>query len=147
MADLLAIRQALADQLNTLDMVEADEMRISTYMLANPLQVAPVVEVFPEKFTYDAVSFETDELRFKVRALIGSVLEESAQRIVDDLLDTAGENSIKAVLESDRTLDGLVDDVTVEQSTGYRTYPVELPGVPTQHMLGCEWTVCVIADR
>jgi len=149
MADELGIRNALAAALNNLDMVETGEVRVFAFMLPNPLSVAPVIEVFPDKFTYDSVSLRTDELRFKVRALTGNVLSESAQDTIDALLATADDNgnSIKAVLEEDGRLDGLANDVTVEQSTGYRTYAVEVPGAPTQHMLGCEWTVCVIADR
>jgi hypothetical protein len=138
MADLDAIRQALAANLQPA--ADAIGGQVSAYMLAQP--TPPALEIYPDKFFYDK-GVHTDELIFKVRAIVGFTLDVGAQQTLDNMLDTAGPRSIKAALEAEPTLGGLVDDLRVEQSLGYRLYPVGERG----HAIGTELTVCVIATR
>lgn len=139
MASLDDIRNGLATNLvDTFDGI----VNVSAYMLPQP--IAPVLEIYPDKFLYDEL-IGTDEIHMKVRAIVGNVLEIGGQKLLDNLLDTSGDQSVKAALESDSTLGELVDDLRVESCTGYRMYPVE--GQPGQHWLGCEWTVVIHATR
>lgn len=156
MADVEAIRRGIAANLAAvLQTAAAQEfqMQVSAYM--NPQSTPPTIEVYPDKTIYDEL-ISTDELRFKVRALVGFNFAIGAQQLLDRYLGTEGELSVKALIEADPRLtdrledDGSIqaqepaaDDLRVEDSTGSRLYPIEGRG----HALGCEWTVCVHATR
>ena len=81
------------------------------------------------------------DLTFTVRALVPHTLEESAQTLLDMLLDTTGSSSMLLALEADPTLGGLVSDTTVTEASEVKSYtsPGQEPGA-----VGCEWTVEVI---
>src|ERR1043166_6807324 len=122
MADMDAIRNAMADSLREIP----DMNNVSPYLTIQP--IPPTLEIYPDKFYFDR-GIQTDELRFKVRAIIGSVLNIEGQQYLDSLLDSSGEMSVKAALEANRTLDGLVDDLRVEEVSGYKLYPYDVgPG-------------------
>ena len=72
-----------------------------------------------------------------VRVYVSNVTDQGSQAKLDSYLDPDGVNSVKAAIESDRTLGGVVDDLHVTSATGAQTYGLE--GQPT--MLGSEWTV------
>ena len=72
-----------------------------------------------------------------VRVYVSNVTDQGSHAKLDSYLDPDGVNSVKAAIESDRTLGGVVDDLHVTSATGAQTYGLE--GQPT--MLGSEWTV------
>lgn len=82
------------------------------------------------------------DLAFTVRALVPHTIEESAEALLDTLLDTSGASSLLAAVESDTTLGGLVSDTIVTEATEVKVYPVA--GVSEPGALGVEWTVEVI---
>lgn len=136
-----AIRNAMAESLREIP----DMNNVSPYLTVQP--IPPMLEIYPDKFFFDK-GFSTDELRFKVRAIIGSVLNIEGQQYLDSLLDSSGEMSVKAALEADRQLGGLVDDLRVEEVSGYRLYPYDAgPGQQPMRLLGCEWEVCILSTR
>ncbi len=72
-----------------------------------------------------------------VRVYVATATDRGAQVKLDSYLDPDGSESVKAAIESDRTLGGTVDDLHVTGATGAQTYALE--GIAT--MLGSEWTV------
>jgi hypothetical protein len=73
-----------------------------------------------------------DVQRFNVRIVVGRD-GDAAQERLDELIAAAG---VKALLEADRTLGGLVADVAVVKCTGYQLFP-------PADVLGATWTVAV----
>lgn len=129
-----AMREGLVANLSTLD-----GRQIVPYMLGAP--TPPTIQVFPETVEYDrAMHRGYDAWTFVVQAFAGLTTDRGAQISVDEMLEPSGSNSIKAAVESDKTLGGIVSDVRVVSATGYRVYPSDGGAV-----LGCEWTVYVIA--
>lgn len=117
------------------------DFQVSAYMLANP--TPPTIHLFPEEVMYDeAMRRGLDEIRITVQAFVGLVSDQGAQVRLDELLAPAGAGSLKAAVEADPTLGGTVDDLRVVGATGYKVYSV---GGQVSTVLGCEWTVHVIA--
>jgi hypothetical protein len=75
-----------------------------------------------------------------VQGLSGSLESQASQTNLDAWLAPAGTGSVKAAIEADRTLGGIVDDCWVRQSSGYKVYTMPSKG----HMLGAEWLVEVL---
>lgn len=76
-----------------------------------------------------------DHRRFRVRVLPAEEVGDVAEYL-DGLLDPDGDASVKARLEADDSLGGLVADVRVLGSTGHQQYQT-----PDGPRLGAEWTV------
>ncbi len=75
-------------------------------------------------------------LTILVRVFVASVMDKSAQAQLDSYLAPDGDNSIKAAIESDRSLGGLIDDLHVTGATGEQAYTMG-----QVQMTGSEWTV------
>jgi hypothetical protein len=56
-----------------------------------------------------------------VSVIVGRVDERTAQDRLDGYANSSGVGSIKNAIESDRTLDGLVDDLVCSEMTGIST--------------------------
>lgn len=129
------LREGLAANLDAIEDVQA-----SAYMLSNP--TPPTIEVVPDEVDYDAAMGRGDDTwRFVIRAYVGVASDKGAQLLLDELLAPSGTRSVKTVLEADETLGGVAEDLHVQTATGYRIY--QRAGGP--ELLGCEWTVEVIA--
>lgn len=139
MADelLKSMRQALAQVLTD----GIDELQVKPYMLTNPSP--PSAHLWPSgPVDFDATMQRgADEWLFTLQVFVAEGVSESSQVRLDEYLEPFGPRSVKAVLEADETLGGLVDDVTVTEASGYRRYLTEGRGP----VLGCEWTVKVLA--
>ena len=134
MADLTAIRQGLAAALEPLG------FQVSPWVLSEPTPPCAYVTVGPEDYAQVMAGGHT-ELTFVVFVLVGMASEVGAQQQLDQMLDTEGAQSVKALLEADQTLDGAAFSVHVPSRTGERLYrrTVSTP------LLGAEWTVLVRA--
>lgn len=133
MADLAAIRAGLAARLATIEGLQQ-----SAYVLAQP--TPPAVEVMPGPIDYDlAMGRGLDRRNFTVRAFVGLTGDIGAQKLLDKLLAKDGPQSIKAAIESDPTLGGVVDDLHVRRNTGYRVF---VKG--SDQVLGSEWEIEVL---
>lgn len=105
--------------------------------LANSLKNVPGVAQtsawnLPEGFTAPclfvlgngAVSYDstygrgTDSLSFVVRGITGAVDSVGAQRLISQWVGGSGTSSVKAALQADRTLGGVVDDLRVTDYSG-----------------------------
>lgn len=134
MADLSDVREGLAANLGLIEHVQ-----VSAYMLGNP--TPPAIEVMPDETEYDKTFRRgMDRWFLKVRAFVGKPSDIGSQKRLDRMIATSGANSVKAAIETDCTLGGVVDDLRVVKCSGYRTYG-QTPGV-----LGAEWLVEVWAE-
>jgi hypothetical protein len=135
MATLADIRAGLAQALSAIPGVQAN-----AYATSAP--TPPCFFVQPDDITYDtALRRGYDTWRMRVTGLAALTFSEGGQMVLDQWLATAGANSVKAALETDVTLGGVAETLTVQSVTGYRTYQREAGGVA----LGAEWTVLVYA--
>jgi hypothetical protein len=110
------IREALAANLAGLTAEQH-----SAYLLTNP--VTPALMIMPgppgggdfteyHQAMQDGLSFMT----FTVRCEVAVGLDVAAQQTLDNYLDVRAGSSVKAAVESDRTLGGLVSDLIVRRS-------------------------------
>lgn len=135
MATPREVRAALADALR-----EIGGIQVSDYTNANPQP--PCAEIRRGPVLYhqamqDGVSFWT----MLVRVYVATISDKNAALRLDAFLAETGDSSVKAALELDTTLGGIVSDVTVSEATGENAYVVE--GLPI--LLGSEFTVTVYA--
>lgn len=137
MPEMSDVREALATNMQPIPGVQ-----VSAYMLGNP--TPPSIEVMPDEVEYDK-TFQrgTDYWFFKVRAFVGKPDAIGAQKRLDRMLASSGAESVKARIESDHTLGGLVDNLLVTKCSGYRVYGAGQSG---PGVLGAEWSVRVWAD-
>lgn len=137
MTDLAAIRAALAARLATLD---SGNIQASPYLMSSP--TPPAAHLFPAEVDYDqAMNRGLDQWDFTVQLFVGAVTDQGAQQKLDVYLAPSGANSVKGVLESDRTLGGLVAHTHVLRAGGAAVY-VRDGGIP---LLMSEWTVRIRA--
>ena len=135
MADLADIREALAASLASIP-----NLHQSGYLLANP--TPPFAEVYPVAKVYDrAMQRGLDVWHLNVRVGVGMGLSLGAQRSLDAFIADIGTSSIKAAIEDDRTLGGVVEFVRVTRCDAYRMF--ERQG--SSAVLGAEWEVEVLA--
>ena len=134
-ATLSAIRLGLKANLETITGVQ-----VSAYLDANP--TPPAIEVTLEDDTeYLTMGRATIEWKFLVRAYVGMAVEQQAQVLLDLLMESAGASSVRAAIESDKTLGGAAQDVAVSGMRAPRIY--SRAGGP--EYLGAEWAVDVLA--
>ena len=76
--------------------------------------------------TFDSVNYDTsmgrglDEYTFRVILVIGRVNTRGAEQNLDAFLSGSGSKSVKAAIESDRTLGGEANDLRVTTGTNLR---------------------------
>jgi hypothetical protein len=107
---ITSMRTALATNLGTIS-------GIRTYadIPDNPAMPCAVVQL--QSVNYDlAFNKGLTEYNFVITAIFGRIATSTAQRNLDALIST-GERSLKAAVESDRTLDGEAFDVRVSEMT------------------------------
>jgi hypothetical protein len=137
MADTLTnIRQALADAIQS----RIDGIQVSPWLLANP--TPPAAHVFPAQLSYhQAFGNGMETWEFTLQVFVSENAGDiGSQQILDRYLSRTGPSSIKAALEDDLTLGGVISDLTVTQSSGYRQYMTQ----GRANVLGAEWTINVI---
>ena len=131
-----AVRQALADRLATIEAVQ-----VNPYALSQP--TPPGFQILPPGRTYDFAMGGANglsEWTFVVQAFVNFGSDVGAQVLLDEMI-TDGATSVKALLEADKTLGGLVQTLRVLESSPGRM--VELPsGNP---MLLVEWRVQILS--
>lgn len=136
---LAQIREGLRANLATI----GDDVQTSAYRLANPTM--PSVQVLgPDEIEFHkTMQNGHDQWALTVMAFAGLVSGIGAQKVLDQFIPATGTRSVKAAIESDKTLGGLGVRAIVESCTGYREYAV---GNPPQAVLGAEWRVRLEAD-
>lgn len=130
------IREGLRARLDTITGLQA-----SAYLLSNP--TPPCAEIQPGEIEYDrAMARGMDGTQMTVRVYVGNTTDIGSQKRLDRMLAPAGADSVKAAIEADRTLGGVVDDLRVTRCSGYRVY--SRAGMPNATVLGAEWDIEVI---
>lgn len=135
-ATLAQIREGL--RANLAAYLEPD-VQVSAYMLDNGTY--PSVQVNgPDDGTYDlTMQRGLDHMTIVVQGLVGSHTDIGRQKQLDEWLAPTGSSSVKAAIESDATLAGLVVAARVVRFNGYRIYSLPNSGP----VLGAEWFVSV----
>lgn len=137
MTTLAAIRAGLAANL-----ANVPGAQVSAYVLANP--TLPTIWVRPatEPVNYhQAMGNGLDEWMMLVQAYVGTPSDIGAQKQLDEFLASSGATSVKAAIESDKTLGGAASDLMVTNCSGYLEY--SRPDGTTA--LGAEWNVRVLS--
>jgi hypothetical protein len=135
---IAAAREALAENIQR----RFPSIQVSPYILSTP--TLPAAFVFPGLVTYDlAMHRGADYTEFTVRAMVGPYGDIAAQQLIDQLLEPSGTGSMKAAIEQDETLGGVVYDVSVTECTGLRMYQPTPGSAP---VMGADWTLRVFAD-
>jgi hypothetical protein len=135
MADISTLRTAIATNLAT---VSGLRTAATVPDQINP----PVAVVMPTSITYDMAFARSggDEYEFSVMVIVGRVDERTAQNKLDAFCSGTGAQSIKAAIESNRTLGGAAFDCRV---TSLRNY--SQVSVADVNYLAAEFAVQVFA--
>lgn len=142
MSSLAAIRAGLVTNLNVLKTTYQD-MQISPYVLSNP--TPPVIWIKPTQgnvteYHQAMATIANPDSQFTwtltIQAFCGGG-DISAQATLDELLDTKGAHSVKAAIESDKTLGGAAEDLIVRRCISYQEYQ----RADGTLLLGAEWIV------
>ncbi|CAB4178154.1 hypothetical protein UFOVP1462_39 [uncultured Caudovirales phage] len=115
------IRQGIKDNLSTID-------GLRTYDLVPDVIVPPCVVVGQLDFTFDLDNARgLDQANLDVFVIVQRFSERTGQDKLDKYLAGSGNESIKAAIESDRTLGGACDTlrVTSAESGTYQTGDIE----------------------
>lgn len=140
-----AIMLALADQIalaltggttspGTSDPAVAD-LAVNPRLVWNP--TPPAIDIYPADPFQDGIAFGkgNSEMFFVVRARVDTPDHEAAQDLLLSLMDPVGVSSVAAAIIEDRTLGGVVEDVTVEGPSDYGVFIDPGGGA----LLGCTW--------
>lgn len=107
------IRQGIATNLATIS-----GLRTSAFVPDNP--TPPIAIVVPERVDFDtAMHRGLDTYAFKVLVIAQRASERSAQNTLDAFCNPTGATSVKAAIESDRTLGGACADCRVVSLADY----------------------------
>lgn len=130
-ATAVEIREAISAALK-----EIPGMQASAYVLGN--STPPFAHVLRGELVYDqAMGHGTHTWTMRVRAYVALTTDIGAQKLLDEYLAVDGERSIKAAIEADPTLGGVISDLQVKSASGEQEV-VRDQGGP---LLGSEWTV------
>lgn len=104
MADITTIRNKIAENIGTVT-----GLRTSAELIDNPSPPIALVAL-------DSVQYHDDfgngiQLSFSVTVVVGRSAERQMQRKLDAYISPTGAQSVKAGIESNRSLDGTVDDL------------------------------------
>jgi hypothetical protein len=119
MADVSALRAGIATNLAT---VSGLRTAATVPDQINP----PVAVVMPTSITYDTAFARSggDEYEFSVMVIVGRVDERMAQNKLDAYCSGSGTQSIKAAIQSNRTLGGQAFDCRVTSLRSYNQISV-----------------------
>lgn len=134
MATITGLRTALATNLDTIT-------GLRTHATAPGQIASPAAVIHLEQVDYDsAMGRGLDEYTFSVRVYVSAANDRKSQDNLDAYLASSGAGSVKAAIESDRTLGGAACDVRVTAASGYALY--QYAG---SDYLAAEWSVTVYA--
>jgi hypothetical protein len=134
--DVARVRKAIAANLSAIS-----EVNVNAYAMAQP--TPPGLQILPPSVTFDqSMQRGFDLWTFTVQGFVSLTGDVAPQMLLDELCAPAGPRSVKAALESDPTLDGLVSDASITEQTPGRVLETA-GGSP---MLVVEWNVQVWAS-
>lgn len=148
MADVTAIRHALADKLAEVFSVavagEGDAWSVSPTIVTQPDVPQLVVMKGPTEYG-EAMGYSLHKLTMLVVAYVSAGSSEESQDLLDELLAPSGDRSVYATImapdhDSQVTLGGVCGDLIVTRDSGHRLYHVA--GID---YLGADWEIDVYA--
>ena len=114
MPSLSDIRTGLATNLGTIN-----GLRTSAFVPDEPKP--PIAIIFPDNISFDtAFNRGLDTYTFSVQLIVSKISDRNAQSNLDAYCNPDGDSSVKAAIESDRTLGGLIQDLRVTEVRDYR---------------------------
>lgn len=139
-ATLAQIRAGLKANL---DAVYTDPWTVNSYMPTSPNPPAIDIQpAHPVSIEYDnTMGRHGDYLYVIVRAITQTGTDADWQTLLDTLMDPTSSTSIKAAIEADKTLGGVVSWARVTRCSGYHSYSVKGALEP---VMGLEFTVEVM---
>ena len=130
---LSQLRTGLATNLATIT-----GLRTSAFVPDNP--TPPIAVVVPQRIEFDAAMGRgMDEYTFDVLVIAQRASERNAQTVLDGYCSSTGSSSVKAAIESDKTLGGHAFDLRVTDMSNYTSLMIG----ETQY-LAATFTVTVI---
>jgi hypothetical protein len=137
--DDAAIRTGLATNLIPLG------IRVSPYALNNPASAVPCAYVMAGPINYhQSMGGGMEDLEYRVVVALAydtsAEVDVAAQETLADYRADDGASSVRALIESDRTLGGACDDLIVTEASEPTIY---LAGTGAA-ILGCEFTVKIV---
>ena len=134
MADISAIRQGIATNLGTIP-----GLRASAELIDNP--TPPIAVINLDSIDYHgAMQNGLTTYNFVVTVIVGRAAEREMQRKLDAYCQPTGAQSVKAAIESNRSLSGVIFDLIVVSSS-----PSGNITINDQTYLAAEFTVTVFA--
>lgn len=131
--DIAALRQGLAANAGTI-------VGLRAFAYVPDAVPVPAVFVADIEVTFDLTFARgMDEVLAKCRLLVSHADDRAGQAALDAYMAGSGAKSIKAALQTNRTLGGACDDLRVTSVRGYGVY--EHNGT---HYYGAEWSVQII---
>lgn len=140
---LANIRAGLAANLAGVVLSDGTVPQCSGYVLENP--TAPSFDIEPGETSFDeAFNRGLDIWTMTVRALVAHNADVAAQQKLDEMCAPSGAGSVKAAIESDRTLGGVAQTLKVTTRSGYRK--IALYSRNEVFYLSAEWSVEIYAS-
>ena len=134
MADISAIRQGLATNIGTVP-----GLRTNTELTDSPNP--PVAVITLDNIDYhNAMRNGLTTYNFLVTVVVGRAAEREMQRKLDAYCQPTGAQSVKAAIESNRSLSGIIHDLIVVSAN-----PTGNITINDQTYLAAEFTVTVFA--
>jgi hypothetical protein len=130
-ADLAKIRDGLEANL-----LAIENLQVAKYVITNPVYPTALVLAGPTEFD-KAFGRGLDMLVFLVRVVVAAVTDIGPGVNLDAYLAGSGPRSIKAAIESEKTLGGACADLRVTGHEGERVYLFDGGSAA----LGSEWRV------
>lgn len=116
MASVGELRTALATAMGSVP-----NLRTSATVPDNPRP--PIAVVMPERIAYDLNARRgADTFFFSILLIVGRADDRTAQNSIDAFL--VGDNSVKAAIESDRTLGGKANTCRVTEMANYSSLSI-----------------------
>ena len=113
MAELSEIRQGMAEAMSSID-----GLRVRDFMPS--LVTPPMAVIQPQQIEYDLNAQRgINRYTFTVTVFVVKADDRAAQLRVDPFVNPRGDYSVKAALEADRTLGGIVDTLRVTNVSNY----------------------------
>ena len=134
MADISAIRQGLATNIGTVP-----GLRASAELIDNPSPPIAVINLDSIDY-HGAMQNGLTTYNFVVTVIVGRAAEREMQRKLDAYCQPTGAQSVKAAIESNRSLSGVVFDLIVVSAN-----PAGNIIINDQTYLAAEFTVTVFA--
>jgi hypothetical protein len=116
------------------------DVNTSAYMNDSPNDLTLQV-MGPENVDYLLAMRGLNRFTMIVQAFSGSPDQQAAQENLDAWIAPTGANSVKAAIEADISLGGVVEAATVTRSSGYRVYDFPNQG---GRMLGTEFFIDIV---